>query len=56
VVSETVFIRKQGRTVQAEAADRATVRKEMEARLWADFAKQFPATASLFASIATTRA
>ncbi|HEY4956416.1 MAG TPA: TRAP transporter substrate-binding protein [Caldimonas sp.] len=37
------------------AADRATVRKEMEARLWSDFAKQYPATAPLFASIASSR-
>jgi tripartite ATP-independent transporter DctP family solute receptor len=38
------------------AADRSTVRKEMEARLWADFAKQYPATAPLFAQVASSRA
>lgn len=38
------------------AADRAAVRKEMEARLWADFAKQYPATAPLFAAINAARA
>jgi TRAP-type transport system periplasmic protein len=37
------------------AADRAAVRKEMEARLWSEFAKQYPATAPLFASIASAR-
>ena len=37
-------------------ADRATVRKEMQARLWADFAKQYPATAPLFDAIAKVRA
>jgi hypothetical protein len=36
-------------------ADRAAVRKEMEAHLWSDFAKQYPATAPLFASIASAR-
>jgi len=38
------------------AADRGSVRKEMEARLWADFGKQYPVTAPLFAAIATARA
>jgi len=38
------------------AADRSTVRKEMEARLWSEFARQYPSTAPLFASIASTRA
>jgi tripartite ATP-independent transporter DctP family solute receptor len=37
------------------AADRAAVRKEMEARLWSDFAKQYPATAPLFGAIASAR-
>lgn len=37
-------------------ADRSTVRKEMQARLWADFAKQYPATAPLFAAINAARA
>lgn len=37
-------------------ADRATVRREMQARLWADFAKQYPATAPLFDAIAKVRA
>ena len=38
------------------AAERAAVRKEMEARLWADFAKQYPSTAPLFAAINSARA
>ena len=38
------------------AADRAAVRKEMEARLWADFTKQHPATAPLLAAIQSARA
>lgn len=38
------------------AADRSTVRKEMQSRLWADFAKQYPATAPMFDSIAKIRA
>ena len=37
------------------AADRTAVRKEMEARLWADFAKQYPVTGPLFAAIASAR-
>lgn len=37
------------------AADRAAVRKEMEARLWADFAKQYPLTGPLFAAIGNAR-
>ena len=37
-------------------AERAAVRKEMEARLWADFAKQYPSTAPLFAAINSARA
>jgi TRAP-type transport system periplasmic protein len=37
------------------AADRAAVRKEMEARLWADFAKQYPVTGPLFAAISSAR-
>jgi len=37
------------------AADRGAVRKEMEARLWADFAKQYPSTGPLFAAIASAR-
>jgi TRAP-type C4-dicarboxylate transport system substrate-binding protein len=37
------------------AAERASVRKEMEARLWADFAKQYPATAPLFTAINDAR-
>jgi tripartite ATP-independent transporter DctP family solute receptor len=37
------------------AADRAAVRKEMEARLWADFARQYPATAPLFAAVNAAR-
>ena len=37
------------------AADRVAVRKEMESRLWADFAKQYPSTAPLFAAIASAR-
>jgi hypothetical protein len=35
--------------------DRAAVRKEMEARLWADFGKQYPSTAPLFAAISAAR-
>lgn len=38
------------------AADRGAVRKEMQARLWADFAKQYPATAPLFAAVNSARA
>lgn len=37
------------------AADRAAVRKEMEAKLWADFAKQYTTTAPLFAAINAAR-
>jgi hypothetical protein len=37
-------------------ADRGAVRKEMETRLWADFAKQYPATAPLFTAINAARA
>ncbi|KLN57296.1 TRAP transporter substrate-binding protein [Variovorax paradoxus] len=37
------------------AAERAAVRKEMESRLWADFAKQYPATAPLFAAVNAAR-
>jgi tripartite ATP-independent transporter DctP family solute receptor len=37
-------------------SDRATVRKEMQARLWSDFAKQYPATAPLFDAAAKVRA
>ena len=38
------------------APDRAAVRKEMEVRLWADFGKQYPSTAPLFAAISAARA
>lgn len=38
------------------AADRAAVRKEMEAKLWAEFAKQYPSTAPLFSAINAARA
>jgi tripartite ATP-independent transporter DctP family solute receptor len=38
------------------ASDRAAVRKEMQSKLWADFGKQYPATAPLFAAIAKARA
>jgi len=38
------------------AADRAAVRKEMEAKLWAEFAKQYPVTGPLFAAIGSARA
>ncbi|MDB5893809.1 MAG: C4-dicarboxylate transporter substrate-binding protein [Rhodoferax sp.] len=37
-------------------AERDSVRQQMEARLWADFAKQYPATAPLFADISKARA
>lgn len=37
------------------AADRAAVRKEMEAKLWAEFGKQYPSTAPLFAAINAAR-
>ena len=37
-------------------AERDSVRKEMEAKLWSGFAKQYPETAPLFAAIATARA
>ena len=37
------------------ATDRAAVRKEMESRLWADFARQYPSTAPLFAAINSAR-
>ncbi|MDB5857067.1 MAG: putative tripartite ATP-independent periplasmic transporter, DctP subunit [Ramlibacter sp.] len=37
-------------------SDRAAVRKEMQARLWSDFAKQHPATAPLFDAAAKVRA
>ena len=36
--------------------ERDSVRQQMEARLWADFAKQYPVTAPLFADIAKARA
>jgi tripartite ATP-independent transporter DctP family solute receptor len=38
------------------AAERASVRKQMEAQLWAGFIKQYPATGPLFASIDKARA
>ena len=44
-------LRADGRRPSATA-----VRKEMEARLWADFAKQYPATAPLFTAINNARA
>lgn len=37
-------------------ADRSAVRKEMQTRLWADFARQHPATAPLFDGAAAARA
>ncbi|WP_194722300.1 TRAP transporter substrate-binding protein [Noviherbaspirillum malthae] len=37
-------------------AERESVRKEMEAKLWPAFAKQYPATAPMFKSIAEARA
>ena len=37
-------------------AERETVRKEMEARLWAAFAKEHPVTAPLFTAISAARA
>lgn len=37
-------------------ADRKTVRDLMQAHLWSDFAKQYPATAPLFTAIAQSRA
>lgn len=37
-------------------ADRGAVRKEMEARLWADFGKQYASTAPLFAAVNSARA
>jgi len=37
------------------AADRSAVRKEMESRLWADFARQYPSTGPLFAAINSAR-
>ncbi|MBS0338929.1 MAG: TRAP transporter substrate-binding protein [Proteobacteria bacterium] len=37
------------------AADRAAIRKEMEAKLWAEFAKQYPATEPLFAAVNAAR-
>jgi tripartite ATP-independent transporter DctP family solute receptor len=49
-------LKKKGMTFfPMSTADRAAVRKEMQARLWADFAKQYPATAPLFDSIAKAR-
>ncbi|MBA2962055.1 MULTISPECIES: TRAP transporter substrate-binding protein [Ramlibacter] len=50
-------LKKKGMTFfPMSAADRAAVRKEMEARLWADFARQFTSTAPLFAAINAARA
>jgi hypothetical protein len=37
------------------AADRAAVRKQMEARLWSEFGKQYASTAPLFAAITAAR-
>jgi tripartite ATP-independent transporter DctP family solute receptor len=37
------------------AADRGAVRKDMEARLWSEFGKQYAGTAPLFAAIAAAR-
>ncbi len=37
------------------SADRSAVGKEMEVRLWSDFAKQYPSTTPLFAAIAGAR-
>jgi TRAP-type C4-dicarboxylate transport system substrate-binding protein len=49
-------LKKKGMTFfPMSTADRAAVRQEMQARLWADFAKQYPATAPLFDSIAKAR-
>ena len=38
------------------AAERKAVREQMQARLWADFARQYPATAPLFTAIDQARA
>ena len=49
-------LKKKGMTFFPMApTERATVRKEMESKLWADFAKQYPSTAPLFADIAAAR-
>jgi TRAP-type C4-dicarboxylate transport system substrate-binding protein len=37
-------------------ADRAAVRKEMEAKLWSEFGKQYASTAPLFAAVNAARA
>ncbi len=50
-------LKRRGMTFFAmSAADRNLVHKEMESRLWADFGKQYPSTAPLFAAIGSTRA
>ena len=49
-------LKKKGMTFfPMSAADRAAVRKEMQSKLWADFAKQYPATAPLFDAINKAR-
>ena len=49
-------LKKKGMTFfPMSASDRATVRKEMQSKLWADFAKQYPATAPLFDAINKAR-
>ncbi|MBI2771286.1 MAG: TRAP transporter substrate-binding protein [Burkholderiales bacterium] len=56
-VSAIEDLKKKGMTFFPMAtADRAFVRKEMESRLWADFGKQYPSTAPLFAAISAARA
>ncbi|MEP6823809.1 MAG: TRAP transporter substrate-binding protein DctP, partial [Ramlibacter sp.] len=50
-------LKKKGMTFFPMApAERASVRKEMEAKLWADFAKQYASTAPLFSAINSARA
>jgi len=50
-------LKKKGMTFfPMSAADRASVRQEMEAKLWAEFGKQYASTAPLFAAINAARA
>ena len=38
-----------------QKTDRETVRRDMEAKLWSGFAKEYPETAPLFSAIAAAR-
>jgi TRAP-type C4-dicarboxylate transport system substrate-binding protein len=55
-VAATEELKRKGMTFfPMAAADRNAVRAEMQAKLWADFSRQYPSTAPLFAAIASAR-